>query len=306
MTAFVVRRLGQAIVTILVVSVAVFGSLHLAPGDAATVIGGNEATEEQIQAIRERLGLDKPFHVQYLRWLRAVLMGDLGRSHRTNRAVAPDLFSAVIVSCQLGTVALALAVLLGVPIGILAALHRNSLLDLFVVSFSVAGMSIPGFWLALILVLFLSLRLGLLPSSGWGTWRHAVLPSFVLALPSLALFARMTRATMAEALLEDYVLAARASGVPEREIIFVNALRNVLLPIVTIIGLRFGFVVAGAVITETVFAIPGAGRLLVAGVSQRDFPVVQASVLVIAVAISLANLAVDVLYAYLDPRIRYD
>lgn len=306
MAAFIIRRLGQALITIIVVSVLVFGSLHLAPGDPALVIGGNEATDEQLDAIRERLGLDEPFAVQYVRWLSGVLAGDFGNSLRTNRPVAPDLLSAFMVSMQLGVAALLLAVGLGIPTGILAVLRRETSIDTLVMAFSVAGMSIPGFWLALLMVLLFSLQWGLLPSSGWGTWQHAVLPAFVLALPSLALFARMTRATMAEVLLEDYVLTARSGGVSERVIVYVNALRNVLLPLVTVIGLRFGFLVAGAVITESVFAIPGAGRLLVAGVSHRDFPVVQGAVLVIALAISLVNLAVDLLYAYLDPRIRYD
>ena len=306
MSGFIIRRLAQAILTILVVSVIVFGSLHLAPGDPAIVIGGNKATEEQLEQIRRRFGLDQPFAVQYIKWLSRVAIGDFGLSQRTNRPVAPDLISAFKVSLQLGAAALFLAVVLGIPLGILAALKRKTPIDTLVMTFSVAGMSIPGFWLALLLVLLFSLYLGLLPSSGWGTWKHLILPAFVLALSSLALFARMTRATMSEGLLEDYVLTARAGGVPEHVIVFNNTLRNVMLPIVTVIGLRFGFLVAGAVITETVFAIPGAGRLLVSGVSHRDFPVVQGTVLLISLAITLINLIVDLLYGYLDPRIRYD
>lgn len=306
MGEFIIRRLWQAILTIIVVSIIVFGSLHLAPGDPAIVIGGNEATAEQIEQIRTRFGLDQPFSVQYTKWLSRVVVGDFGLSQRTNRPVAPDLLSAFKVSLQLGGVALLFAVFGGIPIGILAALKRGKPVDTLIMTISVGGMSIPGFWLALLLVLLFSLRLGVLPSSGWGTWKHIILPAFVLGLPSLALFARMTRATMAEALLEDYILTARSGGVPETEILFNNTLRNVLLPVVTVIGLRFGFLVAGVVITETVFAIPGAGRMLVSGVSQRDFPVVQGTVLVISVVITLTNLFVDLLYGYLDPRIRYD
>ncbi|MBI4276928.1 MAG: ABC transporter permease [Armatimonadetes bacterium] len=305
MLAYVASRLIQTALTLVGISILVFLAVHLTPGDPAVIIGGNEASDEEIRIIRQRLGLDQPLPVQYLRWVSHVLRGDLGRSHRAGREVYDELATTFPVSLALAAGGLALAVLVGIPLGIVAAVHRDSLVDLAVMGLSVAGMSVPVFWLALLMILLFALRLEWLPSSGWGTWQHFLLPAVSVSLATLALLARMTRAMMVEVLLEDYVRTARAKGLPERLVRYRHALRTVLPPVVTVIGLRFGLLVGGAVITETVFAVPGLGRLVVLAVQYRDFPTIQAGVLLIAVCISFINLGMDVLYGVVDPRVRY-
>lgn len=305
MLLFVIRRLGEALVTVLGLTLAVFLSLHLAPGDPAALIAGNQATEAELAVVRQRFGLSDPLPVQYGRWVSRVVRGDFGVSHFGERPIGPDLMHAFPISLSLALGGLAVAVALGIPLGILAAARRDGLLDLAVMGTAVAGMSMPVFWISLLAILLFSVRLGWLPSSGWGSPAHAVLPVLSVSLASLALLARMTRSMMVEVLLEDYVRTARAKGAAARAIFYRHALRNALPPLVTVIGLRFGLLVGGAVITETVFAIPGIGRLMVQAVNLRDFPVVQGGVLLIALAVILVNFAVDLLYVVLDPRIRY-
>ena len=305
MLAYVARRLLQAIVTMVGITILVFLSLHIAPGDPAVLIAGDEASQEDLQRIRAYYGLDKPLPVQYLSWAWGIVNGNFGTSHRGGAPVGPDLLAAFKVTLILSAGALALAVGIGIPVGLIAALRRDGLFDLTVMGLATLGMSMPVFWVSLVLVLQFSLRLGWAPSAGWGTFRHFVMPALALSLTSLALIARMTRATMVEVLLEDYVRTARSKGLRDMLVLFKHALPNALPPVVTIIGLRFGLLVGGAVITETVFAVPGAGRLVVQGVSQRDFPVVQSGVLVIALMVSVISLLVDLSISILDPRIRY-
>ncbi|HMQ35004.1 MAG TPA: ABC transporter permease, partial [Chloroflexaceae bacterium] len=266
---------------------------------------GDQANEEQIRLVRQRYQLDQPVIVQYMTWAGRVLRGDFGTSHRSERPIAPDLARAFFVSLALASSAMVLAIAIGVPLGIIAAIRRDGFIDLVVMSLASAGMAIPSFWLALIFILLFALQLGWLPSSGWDSWRHLILPAVTLSLSPMALLARMTRAVMVETLLEDYVRTARAKGLPERVVLLRHALRNTLLPLITVIGLRLGLLLGGAVITETIFAIPGVGRTIVSAVSARDYPVVQAGVLVIAFLIAGLNLLVDLLYAVFDPRIRY-
>lgn len=305
MLQYVARRTGYSALVVFGVSILAFLSLHLAPGDPAALIAGPQAEERDLQAIRERYGLNDPLPVQYWNWLHNIARGDFGVSLRGGRPVWTDLARSFPISLSLAFGGLVVAVVLGIPSGVMAAVHRGSLVDLTVMSISVAGMSMPVFWVSLLLVLYFSLQLGWFPSSGWGSLRHYVLPVFSVSLTALALVARMTRAAMVEALLEDYVRTARAKGLLEQVVLYRHALRNALIPVVTVIGIRFGYLVGGAIVTETVFAIPGVGRLIVLAVNARDFPIVQGSVLLIAVAISVVNLFVDILYGVFDPRMRY-
>ena len=305
MVRYIAGRLGGGLLTLLGVSMLVFLSLYLAPGDPAAIIAGPQAGEDEIRMIRERFRFDDPLPIQYANWTARVLRGDFGVSYRGGRPVWPDLAGAFPVSVQLAVGGLAIAVAVGVPAGVLAAVRRDRAADAAVMSLAVAGISIPTFWIALLLVLLFSVQLRWLPSSGWGTLRHAVLPVFCISLSSLALLARLTRSAMVEVLLEDYVRTARAKGLAERLVRYRHALRNTLLPIVTVIGLRFGALAGGAVIIESIFAVPGIGRLIVAAVANRDFPVVQGGVLLIAAVITLVNLGVDLAYVLLDPRITY-
>jgi ABC-type dipeptide/oligopeptide/nickel transport system permease component len=302
---YTVGRLAAGLFTLFGVSILVFLSLHLAPGDPAAIIAGPQAGADEIQAIRRQFQLDDPLAVQYLNWVRRILRGNFGVSYRGGRPVGRDLSSAFPVSVQLALAGLGFAVVVGVPAGVLAAVRRDGATDVAVMSLAVAGISLPTFWLALLLILLFSVQLRWLPSSGWGTLAHAVLPAFCISLSSLALLARLTRSAMVEVLLEDYVRTARAKGLAERRVRYTHALRNTLLPIVTVIGLRFGALAGGAAIIETIFAVPGLGRLIVTSVATRDFPIVQGGVLIIAAVITVVNLTVDLLYIVLDPRIRY-
>ncbi|MBM3449488.1 MAG: ABC transporter permease [Armatimonadetes bacterium] len=305
MLAYVLRRLGHVLVTLIGISIIVFVSLHLTPGDPAAMLGGSQASDEEIAQLRKIYGLNQPLPVQYLSWAGRVLHGDFGISFRAGRPIGPDLAHAFPISVYLALGGLFLAVAIGIPAGVLAAVHRDRAIDLTVMGLSVAGMSMPVFWISLIMVLFFSLQLGWLPSSGWGEFRHFILPAVSISLASLALLARMTRSMMVEAMLEDFVRTARAKGAPDRSVQYKHALRSVLPPIVTAIGLRFGLLVGGAVITETVFSVPGLGRMVVQAVGARDFPTVQGGVLLIAAAVSIINLAVDLLHVFVDPRVRY-
>ncbi len=305
MLAFFIRRSLEGVLTVFGLSLLVFLSLHLAPGDPAAMIAGNQAREEELVVIRQRYGLNDSLPVQYWNWVARVLRGDFGTSHWGDRPVGPDLARAFPISMSLALGGLAVAVAVGIPAGVLAAVRRDGLLDLSIMGLAVAGMSMPVFWVSLLAILLFSLRLGWLPSSGWGTLAHYVLPIFSVSLASLALLARMTRSLMVELLLEDFVRTARAKGLASRVVFYRHALRNALPPLATVIGLRLGLLVGGAVITETVFAVPGLGRMIVQAVNQRDFPVVQGGVLLIALAVIVINFAVDLLYLLLDPRIRY-
>ena len=305
MAAFVMRRFAEGILTVFGLSLMVFLSLHLAPGDPAAMIAGNQAREEELVVIRQRYGLNDPLPVQYFHWITRVMRGDFGISHFGERPIGPDLAQAFPISLSLALGGLAVAVALGIPAGVLAAVRRDGMMDLGIMGMAVAGMSMPVFWVSLLAILLFSLRLGWLPSSGWGTFPHYILPVLSVSLASLALLARMTRSLMVELLLEDFVRTARAKGLASRVVFYKHALRNALPPLATVIGLRRGLLVGGAVITETVFAIPGLGRMIVYAVNTRDFPVVQGGVLLIALAVIAINVAVDLLYLLLDPRIRY-
>jgi peptide/nickel transport system permease protein len=313
MIKYIIRRLLLAIPVLLGVSFFVFSSIRWIPGDPAVAIAGELASPAMIQRVREELGLDQPLLVQYARYLGRAVQGDMGRSVKSGIPVSQEIVKRLPNTLTLAATSLVLAAVIGIPIGVFSATRPNSWFDGGSMTFALLGVSMPIFWLGLMLMILFAVLLprwlGLsgpvLPPTGSGTWKHLIMPTVALAANSMAIQARMTRACMLEVLRQDYVRTARAKGLIERWVIYKHALRNAMLPIVTILGLQFGTLIGGAVITETVFAWPGIGRLLIDAISFRDYPVIQASVLVITVGFVLTNLIVDVLYAYLDPRIHY-
>ncbi len=313
MTKFIIRRLLLAIPTLLGVTFFVFLSLRLVPGDPAIALAGELATPELIQQVREDLGLDQPIPVQYANYVFRMVQGDMGQSIRSRLPVTEEIQQRLPRTLTLASVSLLVSSIIGIPIGVFAATRPNSWFDGGSMVFALLGISMPIFWLGLMLMILFSVLIPqwfglagpLLPPTGSGTWQHLVMPVIALAANSMALQSRMTRSCMMEVLREDYIRTARAKGQRERIVIYRHALRNAMLPIVTIIGLQFGTLLGGAVLTETVFAWPGIGRLLVDAIGFRDYPIIQGTVLVIAVGFVLTNLIVDVLYAYLDPRIQH-
>jgi len=311
---FLLRRLLLVGPVLLGVSIVVFAVLHLSPGDPAEIMLGPQATHDDISRLRTELGLDEPLPVQYARWMGRVLQGDLGRSLWMKRPVLGEVLRRFQATVILTASALLLSTLGGIALGVLSAARRNSLVDRLSALASLFGASMPSFWLGIVLMVIFALWLGWLPASGMfapyggggvgDLLSHLVLPTITLAAASLTIIARLTRSTMLDVLGQDYVRTARAKGVRESFVVVRHALRNALIPTVTVVGVQAGYLLGGAVLTETVFAWPGVGTLMVQGILARDFPLVQGCVLVIALGFVLVNLAVDVLYAALDPRIR--
>lgn len=315
MRDYLVQRLLQLIPVTLLITLLVFSMLLLLPGDPLrAIIGPGEVLDaEQMEALRREHNLDKPILVQYALWLGKLARGDLGRSIQTRRLVTDELKDRLPLTLQLGVVSSLIAVLIAVPAGLLSAFRRGSLLDVVVTMIATAGVALPGFWLGIMAILLFGVKLGWLPTHGYVSvfadpfrgMRHMLLPAFALGVNGAVLIMRQMRSSVLEALSQDYVRTARAKGLTEYRVLLLHALRNSLLPVVTVIGLQVGRIFAGAVVVEALFALPGMGRLIVDSVFQRDFPVVQAGVLLIAVAVLLANLITDLMYAVLDPRIRY-
>ena len=314
MALFLLRRLLLVGPVLLGVSLVVFAVLHISPGDPAEIMVGPQATHEDITRLRTELGLDEPLPVQYARWMGRVLQGDLGRSLWMKRPVLGEVLRRFQATVILAASALLLSTLGGIALGVLSAARRNSLLDRLSALASLFGASMPSFWLGIVLMVIFALWLGWLPASGMfapyggggvgDLLSHLVLPTVTLAAASLTIIARLTRSTMLDVLGQDFVRTARAKGVRESFVVVRHALRNALIPTVTVVGVQAGYLLGGAVLTETVFAWPGVGTLMVQGILARDFPLVQGCVLVIALGFVLVNLTVDVLYATLDPRIR--
>jgi peptide/nickel transport system permease protein len=313
-TTYILRRLLLAIPVLLGASFLVFASIRFVPGDPAIAIAGELATPELIARVREDMLLDRPLLVQYGNYLWRMAQGDMGRSVRSGLPVSREIADRLPRTLQLATASLILSAAIGIPIGVISARRPNSWLDGGSMLFALLGISMPIFWLGLVLMILFAVQLPrwlglsapILPPTGTGTWRHLIMPMVALAANSMAIQARMTRACMLEVLRADYVRTARAKGALERVVVYKHALSNALIPIVTIIGLQFGTLMGGAVLTETVFAWPGLGRLLVDAIGFRDYPVIQGAVLVITLGFVLVNLLVDLLYAYLDPRIHYN
>jgi len=306
MIQYALRRLLLAIPTLFGVTLLVFGIVRMLPGDPATAMAGVHATPEYVEQVRRDLGLDKPLHVQYGRFMAGLFRGDIGTSLRTGLPVGEEVWSRLIPTLELTLVSLVLATVLGVAVGVVSASKPYSVFDYTSMFGALVGLSAPVFWLGLMLMLLFSVHLRWLPAAGRGGIANLVLPSVTLAASSVALVARFTRSTMLDVLRQEYVGTARAKGLREGTVVLRHALRNALIPIVTIIGLRFGALLSGAVLTEIVFAWPGVGRLMVDSISARDYPVVQGAVLMVAVAFVFINLAVDLLYGVLNPRIQYD
>jgi len=306
MSRYIINRLGQALIVLFGVSIAVAAMTQLVPGDPALAILGDNASPEAIATLREEMGLDDPFLVQYGRFVkRLVTEGSLGRSIRTNREVVDEIMDRLPYTLVLAFGAVAISTTIGIATGVLAAVRRGKPTDTIILVGTTLGLSVPSFWVALLMVLLFAVELGWLPVAGAGSWKHAVMPLIVLAIPSVATKSRLTRSAMLEALGQDYIRTARAKGLQQKSVIFTHALRNALLPVLTIIGLQFGALLGGAFITEVIFGWPGVGQLAVNSILQRDFPVVQGTVLLVTVAFVLTNLIVDLMYAWIDPRIRY-
>src|SRR5690606_33954155 len=285
MAQFVLKRLLMLVPVVLGVSVIVFGLLYLTPGDPALLMLGEHAPQEQYLALREKLGLDLPVHIQYLRWLGRALQLDLGDSIRSSRPVTEEIATRLPATAELAVLAVLVATLIGIPAGVISATRPNSWLDTLLTVLALAGVSMPVFWQGLMLIIIVSVYLGWLPPSGrLGGWEYFVLPVITLGTSAAASITRMTRATMLEAIHEDFVRTARAKGLNERRVIYRHALRNALLPVVTIIGLEFGSLIGGAVSTESIFAWPGIGRLAVDAIRSRDYPVVQGVVMTFALS----------------------
>jgi peptide/nickel transport system permease protein len=313
---YLLRRLLLLVPVLLGVSVVVFLVLHLAPGDPAEIMLGSQATQEDVTRLRADLGLDEPLPLQYAHWMAHVLQGDLGRSIRMRQPVLGEVLIRFRATLILTATALLLSTVGGIALGVLSAARPRSAVDQLSTLGSIFGASMPSFWLGLVLMVCFSLWLGWLPASGmYGAHgpggladllSHLVLPAVTLAAASTTIIARLTRSTMLDVLRQDFVRTARAKGLVERGVVLRHALRNALIPTVTVVGVQAGYLLGGAILTETVFAWPGVGTLMLQGILARDFPLVQGCVLVIALVFVLFNLAVDLLYAFLDPRIRYE
>jgi peptide/nickel transport system permease protein len=303
---FITRRLLLTVPVLLGVATLVFSLIHLIPGDPAQAMLGEAAAPEDVAQLRARLGLDKPLLEQYGLFLRGVAKGDLGRSMRTSEPVTDTIVERMPATFELALAAMAVAVAFAIPLGIAAAVWRGTAIDHSATTLSLVGISIPNFWLGPLLALVFAVELGWLPVSGRGTWAHLVLPAISLGGALAAILARMTRATLLEELREQYVQAARARGVSRARSVLRHAFRNSLIPVVTLLGLQFGAVLTGAVITETIFSWPGIGRLLIQSIGFRDYPLVQGCILLIAVTYVGVNLLTDLVYGVIDPRIRYE
>ncbi len=302
---YIIRRLLIMIPVLLGVSLIIFTMVRVIPGDPAIILAGPHANKEQVDQIRAQLGLDRHPVIQYFSFLGNLFQGDLGRSTRTGLPVTKEIMARFPNTVVLALTAIILASLVGVLTGIIAGVKQNSIFDHISMMIALFGLSMPVFWLGLMLMLLFSIQLGWLPSVGAESWKHLILPAITLGANSTAIIARMTRSSMLEVIRLDYIRTARAKGLTEKMVIWRHALKNALIPVVTVIGLQTGTLLGGAVLTEIVFAWPGIGRLLVEAILSRDYPVVQGVVLLVASLFILINLIVDLLYSYLDPRIRY-
>lgn len=309
MRRYLLKRLSYLIPVMFGVSIVTFALIRLAPGDPAELIlraGGFEPTQEEIKALREELGLNAPLPLQYIRWLVNVFSLDLGESYYTGEPVVREIFIRFPATLELAGAAIALVIVLALPAGILAALYRRAATDHLMRLIAILGASLPGFWLGLLLIYLFAVKLKLLPVMGKGGLEHLILPAVTLSFGMAATYARLLRASMLEVLGQDYITVARAKGLDEEAVVLGHALKNALLPVITMLGLSFGHLLGGTVIIETVFAWPGVGRFCLEAIFHRDYPVVQAYALFMAVVFVLANLVVDLSYRFLDPRVEVE
>lgn len=304
MIGFIFRRFIQAIVLIKCVLIFVFLLLHLT-GDPLLVMAPDDATKEDLVILRKQMGFDKPLIVQYARFFAGAMQGDFGKSWDQGEPALKVVLERMPATIQLALVAFLMSIVIGIPLGCLAALKENTAYDQSLMIGSVVGQAVPNFWLALMMILFFSVYLRWLPSFGRGNWTHLIMPAFAAATFFIARLARLMRSEMLEVLRQDYIQTARSKGVQEKIVLFRHALKNCAIPIVTVLGIDLGLLLGGTVIIETVFAWPGVGRLTVQSIHSRDFPVVQVSVFLLASIFVIVNLIVDIIYTYLDPRIQY-
>ena len=306
MGRYVARRLLETIPLMIIISIVVFMFIHLIPGDPAKTLAGVEAPLEEVEAIRAELGLNDPLIVQYFNWVKNALQGDLGRSFKSDIPVTELIWSRFQFTIQLVFAGLVWAPFVGIFIGVMCAIKRGTWVDLGGMLFAICGLSAPGFWLGLMGIQFFAVKLGWLPSGGLESLKHLVLPSMVMGTGIMATLARYSRSSMLETLREDYVRTARAKGQREQIVMFRHAFMNSLIQVVTILGLQIGGLLSGSVLTETIFSIPGMGRLLTDSIAYRDYPTIQGILLIFALQYVLINLIVDVLYGVINPKIRYD
>ena len=312
MAEFLVRRVAISIVTLFVITIVVFTGVRMIPGDPARVMAGTDADEAGLAEVREKYGLNDPIPVQYARWLALAVRGDLGESIRTRESVLLTVRRKLPITFQLACFAILIAIAIAIPVGVLSAFRRNTVWDYVANALSLCGLSVPSFWLGIMLILFFSVRLGWLPASGFvpffedpvANLQRMAMPAIVLGTALAAVLMRQTRNSMIEVLSADYIRTAYSKGLAARAVIFRHAIRNGLIPVVTILGLQMGALISGAVVTEQIFVVPGFGRLIVEAVFTRDYPLVQGVVLLTASAYVLINLLVDISYTVLDPRIR--
>ncbi|MBM3532597.1 MAG: ABC transporter permease [Alphaproteobacteria bacterium] len=314
MGRYIVARLIQSIPVLILVSVISFGIMKLVPGDPATLIGGPSATPAELDVIRQNLGLDQPFHVQMWKFYAGLAQGDLGTSLLLGKPVLEATIERIPVSLSIALYSMVLTLLIGLACGVVAALNRNGWADQGAMIFALIGVSLPNFWLGLMLIILFSVHLGWLPTGGYVPWqesfygwlRTSTMPAVSLALLQIGLLARITRSTMLEVLRQDYIRTARAKGLPEFVVIGKHAFKNVMIPVITVIGIIFSVLLSGSLVIESVFSVPGVGSLLGSAVLRRDYPMIQGGLLLVAWSLLLLNILVDVLYAYFDPRVRYD
>ncbi|MEH7452710.1 ABC transporter permease [Gottfriedia acidiceleris] len=303
MFLFIVRRIIQTIPVLLGVSLVVFLIMQMVPGDPATLLAGEGATKQTIEMIRHQLGLDRPVVVQYFDYVYHVLQGDFGESLRNNRPVLDEIMIRLPITIELALASIFITVVLGMLAGIISATKQYSAADISIMIVALLGISLPSFWFGLMLIYFFSVNLHIFPVAGWGTFKHMVLPALTLGAGGAAIVARMTRSSMLEVVRQDYMRTARAKGLKEHIIIYKHGLKNALIPVITVVGLQFGALLGGTVLTESVFAINGLGRLIVDAIRTRDLPMVQGGVLIASVIFVFMNLAVDILYRYFNKRV---
>ncbi len=305
MIKYILRRFVLLVPVVLGVTFIVFSLLYLTPGDPARLILGESAPEASVVELQHQMGLDKPFIAQYVHYLdRMISHLDIGKSYITKRPVLQEILNYAPSTLKLAFSAMLVAMIIGIPIGIISAVKQYSIFDSVSMVFALIGISMPVFWFGLLLILLFSVQLHWLPASGYGTLKHMILPAIAVGAQSISVLARMTRSSMLEVIRQDYIRTVRAKGQKEIIVVVNHALRNALIPIITVLGLQFGGLLGGAILTESIFSIPGVGRFMVDAIKMRDFPVVQGGVLFIAIAFSLVNLIVDLFYAYVDPRIK--
>ena len=301
---FIIKRFFRLILTVLLVSTIIFFVIRVIPGDPAAVIAGIDASQADVTAIRAQLGTDKPLSIQYIHWLKSVALFDFGNSMITGESVTKQILKRFPITLTLATLGILMGMLIAIPLGVISAVKRWSPVDYFGMFLSQIGMAVPSFWLGIILLLLFAVKIHIFPLFGSGSIKYFILPSLSLGLARAAVILRLTRASMVEELSKEYIITARAKGLTERLVKYKHALKNALIPVVTVSGIQFGYMLGGAIIIEQVFSLPGLGRLFLTGIYQRDFTLIQGSVVFVAFVFSLINFLVDILYSVLNPKIR--